>query len=79
MVICFAAVICITINAREDNLELVDATIGDLEMTEEEREEASIEHEEVEVQIGARMLGICLIVLAAAFSAGTAVFNRALK
>ena len=29
--------------------------------------------------IGARLLGICLIVLAAACSAGTAVYNRSLK
>ena len=35
--------------------------------------------EEVEVVIGARLLGICLIVLAAACSAGTAVYNRSLK
>ena len=38
-----------------------------------------LKKEEEEVVIGARLLGIGLIVLAAACSAGTAVFNRALK
>ena len=35
MVICFIAVIFIAINAAEDNLEVVDASLGDVEMPEE--------------------------------------------
>ena len=35
MVVCFAAVICIAINAGEDNLEIADTTIGDIEVSTE--------------------------------------------
>ena len=42
-------------------------------MTQNEEEAA------VNDSFGPRLLGICLIVIAAACSAGTAVFNRALK
>lgn len=39
MVICFIAVICIAINAAEDNLEVVDASLGDVEMPEDYEEQ----------------------------------------
>ena len=71
MIICFTAVICIAINAREGNLELVSASIGDVDRPED--------YEELELLIGARLLGICVIILAAICFAATAVLNRALK
>ena len=71
MIICFTAVICIAINAREGNLELVSASVGDVDRPED--------YEELELLIGARLLGICVIVLAAICFAATAVLNRALK
>ena len=71
MVICFTAVICIAINARDQNLELVSASIGDVDRPEN--------YKDLELLIGARLLGICVIILAAICFAATAVFNRALK
>ena len=72
MLICFGAVICIMAKGGENPELFVDTatTSVSMEKTDQSYDDVSIE---------ARILGITLIIVAAACSAGTAVFNRALK
>ena len=73
MVVCFAGVIVIVCNSQETH-EMYDATSGAMDLSLEEEEQV-----ESETSMPGRNFGILLILVAAATTAGTAVFNRSLK